>query len=100
MPEIGPRVRRWGAAGAVALALACGPAPAAAGDPPVPLIPRETLLKLGGGGFAPRLSPDGRHIAYIRESDEGVPNIWVRTLGLADDRMVTRDRRSGIFRYQ
>ncbi|MBM3494217.1 MAG: S9 family peptidase [Armatimonadetes bacterium] len=46
----------------------------------------------------PQLSPDGARLAYIAP-DEGVLNVWVRTVGKEDDRPVTRDRRRGIRMY-
>jgi dipeptidyl aminopeptidase/acylaminoacyl peptidase len=61
---------------------------------PAPLIPREVLFgnpeRLG-----PRLSPDGRRLAYIAPS-AGVLNVWVRTVGRSDDRPITADRGRGI----
>lgn len=63
-----------------------------------PLLPREVLF--GDADRAlPRLSPDGRRLAYLAP-DQGVINIWVRTLGRTDDRPVTRDRGNGIHSYQ
>lgn len=64
------------------------------------LIPREAFLSLGGAAGSPQLSPDGKLLAYINASESGVPNIWIRTIGQKDDRMVTADKRSGIFQYQ
>jgi dipeptidyl aminopeptidase/acylaminoacyl peptidase len=63
----------------------------------VPLIPRETIF--GNPRYvSPRLSPDGRHLAYLAPS-EGVLNLWVRTVGKDDDRAVTQDERRGIHTY-
>lgn len=59
-----------------------------------PLIPREVLFgnpeKTG-----PQISPDGTMLAYLAPSN-GVLNVWVRTVGHADDRAVTRDTLRGI----
>ena len=59
-----------------------------------PLIPRAVLFgnpeKTG-----PQLSPDGTKLAYLAPQD-GVLNVWVRTLGQTDDRVVTRDTQRGI----
>lgn len=44
---------------------------------------------------SPELSPDGQRLAYLAP-DEGVLNVWVRTVGQTDDRPVTRDRKRGI----
>src|SRR5579884_151926 len=46
----------------------------------------------------PRLSPDGKLLAYLAP-DEGVLNVWVRTVGQSDDRPVTNDRVRGIHSY-
>ncbi len=62
-----------------------------------PLIPREVLFG-NPERTSPRLSPDGRMLAYLAP-DEGVLNLWVRTTGLEDDRPVTRDRGRGIRGY-
>lgn len=62
-----------------------------------PLIPRQ-LLFAGDGRAKPAISPDGRHLAYLSPV-EGVVNIWVKTLGKADARPVTRQRRRSLRRY-
>ncbi|MBD2102107.1 S9 family peptidase [Leptolyngbya sp. FACHB-261] len=59
-----------------------------------PLIPREVLFG-NPDRVSPRLSPDGKLLGYIAP-DEGVLNVWVRTLGQNDDRPITRDRDRGI----
>jgi len=62
-----------------------------------PLIPREVFF--GNPDRAgPQVSPDGKRLAYLA-ADEGVLNVWVRTVGKADDRVVTRDRKRGIRSY-
>lgn len=62
-----------------------------------PLIPRKILFdnpeKAGAS-----ISPDGLKLAYLAP-DEGVLNVWVRTLGQTDDRAVTYDRLRGIHDY-
>ena len=63
----------------------------------VPLIPRRVLFG-NPEKASPRISPDGKMLAYLAP-DEGVLNVWVRTLGQADDRAVTRDRLRGIRSY-
>jgi dienelactone hydrolase len=59
-----------------------------------PLIPRSVLFGNPEKADA-QLSPDGKMLAYLAP-DEGVLNVWVRTLGQHDDRAVTRDRLRGI----
>jgi dipeptidyl aminopeptidase/acylaminoacyl peptidase len=63
----------------------------------VPLIPREVLFG-NPARTAPQLSPDGTRLAYLAP-EEGVLNIWVRTVGKEDDAAVTHDRGRGIRQY-
>ena len=65
---------------------------------PPELIPREAFFNMTGVG-SPRLSPDGRLLSYVKPSDKGIPNIWVRTIGRSDDHMVTADSKRGINSY-
>ena len=59
-----------------------------------PLIPREVLF--GNPERAdPQISPDGTQLGYLRPVD-GVLNVWIRTLGKNDDRVVTEDKHRGI----
>jgi dipeptidyl aminopeptidase/acylaminoacyl peptidase len=61
------------------------------------LIPRDILFgnpeKAG-----PQISPDGKMISYLAP-DNGVLNVWVRTIGKADDRVVTSDKKRGVRSY-
>ncbi|MBN2432408.1 MAG: S9 family peptidase [Acidobacteria bacterium] len=68
-----------------------------AAEPP-PLIPRAELFA-PPQRLSPRISPDGSYLAYLAPY-EGVMNIWIRTIGEADDRPVTRDSRGGIPSFQ
>jgi hypothetical protein len=74
----------------------------AADMPPAPttdqkLIPREVLF--GNPEYAsPSISPDGKMLAYIRPQD-GVLNVWCRTVGKQDDRVITADAYRGIRQY-
>lgn len=64
---------------------------------PEGMIPREILL--GNPEKAqPRVSPDGKLLAYLAPSN-GVLNVWVRTLGQTDDRVVTSDKKRGVRFY-
>ena len=67
------------------------PAPTgqAAPRPPHTLIPREALFGAGRAGH-PRLSPDGRRLAYLAPWN-GVGNVWLRTVGQHDDRQLTEE---------
>ncbi|MCO6435996.1 MAG: S9 family peptidase [Phycisphaerae bacterium] len=62
-----------------------------------PLIPRKVLFG-NPDRVSPQVSPDGKLLAYIAP-DEGVLNVWVRTVGASDDRAVTEDRKRGIRYY-
>jgi dipeptidyl aminopeptidase/acylaminoacyl peptidase len=70
-------------------------------DPP-PLIPRDVLFgnpeKAGS-----RISPDGKHIAYLAPDDKNVMQVWVRSTvyqgGKPDDASVTQDPKRGISQY-
>ena len=55
------------------------------------LIPREVLFG-NPAKISPKISPDGKFLAYIAP-DQGVLNVWVRTIGKTDDHAVTKDRR-------
>jgi dipeptidyl aminopeptidase/acylaminoacyl peptidase len=58
------------------------------------LIPRSVLFG-NPDRTSPQISPDGTMLAYLAP-DQGVLNIWVRTLGKEDDRAITNDRKRGI----
>ena len=59
------------------------------------LIPREVLL--GNPDKAgPSISPDGKLLAYRAPDTNGVLNVWVRTIGQEDDRVITADKKRGI----
>jgi dipeptidyl aminopeptidase/acylaminoacyl peptidase len=61
------------------------------------LIPRDILFG-NPEKAAPQLSPDGKMIAYLAP-DNGVLNVWVRTIGKTDDRVVTSDKKRGVRNY-
>lgn len=60
-----------------------------------PLIPR-TILFGNPERTSPRLSPDGRYLAYLAPNENGVLQVWLRTLGATDDRVLTADRKRAI----
>jgi len=73
-------------------------APAARQQQPTALIPRALLF--GNPERAnPQLSADGTLLAYLAPDSRGVLQVWVRTIGAADDRMVTADDKRGIRSY-
>ena len=53
----------------------------------VELIPRDVLFG-NPTRVSPAISPDGKRLGYIAPH-EGVLNVWVRTIGQEDDRVVT-----------
>jgi dipeptidyl aminopeptidase/acylaminoacyl peptidase len=58
------------------------------------LIPRSVLFG-NPQRSSPQISPDGNLLAYLAP-DQGVLNVWVRTLGKTDDHVITNDRKRGI----
>ena len=65
--------------------------------PQIPLVPREVLFG-NPERFSPRISPDGRRLAWLAPH-EGVLNVWLRTVGADDDRVVTDDDDRGIRQF-
>jgi dipeptidyl aminopeptidase/acylaminoacyl peptidase len=61
------------------------------------LIPRDALFG-NPERASPRVSRDGKRLGYLAP-DEGVLNVWVRSAGREDDRVVTHDRGRGIQTY-
>jgi dipeptidyl aminopeptidase/acylaminoacyl peptidase len=92
-----PRWSRLAFALAVAL-LTLAPAARFARAALPDLAPRDVFfgnpVKAG-----PQISPDGTRLGYLAPSDQGVLNVWVRTLGKDDDRMITHDEKRGIRQY-
>lgn len=60
-----------------------------------PLIPRQILFG-NPEKTSPRLSPDGKYLAYIAPNEENVLQVWLRTLGQEDDQILTADKKRGI----
>jgi len=54
-----------------------------------PLIPRATLFG-NPERVGPKISPDGKRLAYIAPRD-GVLNVYIRTVGKEDDRPITQE---------
>jgi dipeptidyl aminopeptidase/acylaminoacyl peptidase len=48
--------------------------------------------------MSPSISPDGEMLAYLAPVDD-VLNVWIRTIGQEDDRVITRDTDRGIRVY-
>jgi hypothetical protein len=64
-----------------------------------PLISREVLFGNPVETYA-EISPNGKMLAYLAPDDNGVMNVWVRTLGQKDDKVVTADKKRGIEEYE
>ena len=79
----------------VALAVA-GVATARAELPPI--ISRDLLFG-NPERIEPKVSPDGRRLAWIAPDKSNVLQVWVKTIGQEDGRAVTADKRRGIRRY-
>ncbi|NQE36998.1 S9 family peptidase [Microcoleus asticus] len=60
-----------------------------------PLIKREILFG-NPEKTSPRLSPDGKYLAYIAPDENNVLQVQLRTVGQADDRQLTADKKRGI----
>ncbi|HAB17169.1 MAG TPA: hypothetical protein DCE44_12050, partial [Verrucomicrobiales bacterium] len=63
-----------------------------------PLIPRDVLFG-NPERTSPRLSPDGTRLAWIAPNTNNVLQVWVKTIGKDDDKMVTADKKRGIRQY-
>ncbi len=63
-----------------------------------PLIPRELLFG-NPERTAPQISPDGKRIAWLQPDKNNVLQVWIKTVGGSDEKMVTADKKRGIRRY-
>ncbi len=64
-----------------------------------PLIPRAVLFG-NPEKVSPKLSPDGRRLAWIAPDGNDVLQVWVKTIGRDDDRIITADKTRGIRQYE
>ncbi|EKU99432.1 dipeptidyl aminopeptidase/acylaminoacyl peptidase [Leptolyngbya sp. PCC 7375] len=62
-----------------------------------PLIPRATLFG-NPQRTSPRLSPDGKYLAYIAPDTNNVLQVWLQEPS-GDDRQLTQDKKRGIQSY-
>ncbi|HEY2749109.1 MAG TPA: S9 family peptidase [Polyangia bacterium] len=65
---------------------------------PPPLIARDVLFG-NPDRAAPHLSPDGKRLGWIAPDKKNVLQVWVKTIGKNDDKMVTADKKRGIRNY-
>jgi dipeptidyl aminopeptidase/acylaminoacyl peptidase len=78
------------------LSLLGAPMPSRA-EPP-PLISREVLFG-NPERVNPQISPDGKRLAWIAPDKKNVLQVWVRTIGKDDDKVVTADPKRGIRQF-
>ena len=81
----------------VALALLTAATSTARAELP-PLIPREVLFG-NPERVSPQISPDGKRLAWIAPNTNNVLQVWIKTVGKEDDRVVTADKKRGIRQY-
>jgi dipeptidyl aminopeptidase/acylaminoacyl peptidase len=62
------------------------------------LIPRDVLFG-NPERTSPQLSPDGKYLAYLAPDEKDVLQVWLRTVGQQDDRIITADKKRGIHLY-
>lgn len=63
-----------------------------------PLIPRDVLFG-NPERTSPKLAPDGKRMAWLAPNDKDVLQVWVKTIGQDDDKIVTDDKKRGIREY-
>jgi hypothetical protein len=63
-----------------------------------PLIPRDILFG-NPERTSPALSPDGSRLAWLAPDKNNVLQVWVKTVGRDDDKVVTADKKRGIRRF-
>ena len=63
-----------------------------------PLISRDLLFG-NPERTSPALSPDGKRLAWLAPDTNNVLQVWVKTVGKDDDRIITADKKRGIRQY-
>ncbi|MBC8120290.1 MAG: S9 family peptidase, partial [Gemmatimonadaceae bacterium] len=63
-----------------------------------PLIPRAVLFG-NPEKTSPKLSPDGKRLAWLAPDQKDVLQVWVKTVGKNDDKIVTSDKKRGIRQF-
>jgi len=63
-----------------------------------PLIPRDVLFG-NPEKAAPTISPDATRLAWLAPDKKNVLQVWVKTIGKDDDKMITADKKRGIRQY-
>jgi dipeptidyl aminopeptidase/acylaminoacyl peptidase len=62
------------------------------------LIPRQTLFG-NPERTSPKLSPDGKYIAYMAPDDNNVLQIWLREIGQEESRQLTNQKKCYIWTF-
>jgi dipeptidyl aminopeptidase/acylaminoacyl peptidase len=70
---------------------------AAQGELP-PLISRDILFG-NPERTSPALSPDGKRLAWLAPDTNNVLQVWVKTVGKDDNKIITADKKRGIRQY-
>jgi dipeptidyl aminopeptidase/acylaminoacyl peptidase len=63
-----------------------------------PIISRDVLFG-NPERTSPELSPDGSRLAWLAPDTKNVLQVWVKTVGKDDDKIVTADKKRGIRQY-
>jgi hypothetical protein len=63
-----------------------------------PLISRDILFG-NPERTSPALSPDGKRLAWLAPDTNNVLQVWVKTVGKDDDKIITADKKRGIRQY-
>ncbi len=63
-----------------------------------PMISREILFG-NPEKTSPELSPDGTRLAWLAPDKKNVLQVWVKTVGKDDDKIITADKHRGIRQY-
>jgi len=63
-----------------------------------PLIPREVLFG-NPERVQPKISPDGKRLAWLAPDKNNVLQVWMKTVGGSDDKVMTADKKRGIRQY-
>ncbi|MBZ8181890.1 S9 family peptidase [Oscillatoria salina] len=63
-----------------------------------PLIPRQILFG-NPERVSPKLSPDGKYLAYIAPDEKNVLQVWLKTIGEEKETQLTNDKKRGIRMY-
>jgi dipeptidyl aminopeptidase/acylaminoacyl peptidase len=66
---------------------------------PPPLISRDILFGNPERTF-PQLAPDGKRLAWLAPDKKNILQVWVKTIGQSDDKMITADKHRGIRSYR